>query len=454
MKKILIVGFAVLFGLQSCKKEEQRLLEEKKPEQRVGELLLTYKNELINADNGWIATLNTKSIQGIYSFYLKFNNDDRVSMLADFDPVTAQSAQESSYSLKEVMGPTLIFDTYNFLHQLQDPDPDSFEGIAGQGYGTDFEFVFEKQVGDTLELVGKKRKSILKLVKATTAQANLYKTGDYARNIDQINTYISKNSNKFFYLQDSKVNGDKIQVIWSTAVNNRKITLCKLDNGAISVISSPFLYNLTGISPASSLSYPDLRIDAFDWNSENQKLFAHTSKGEKLELLVSDTQIQPLHLMLGIGYKHIQIPNETSYVGWSADFISRKQSVNSLLGRNITIGSAPTRLSGLEFEFDDETKQMELTVIVASASTTIASPYAYTYTRSDAGLFKFNFVDSKTADANFIYNQGSKPLAPLLDQRINTDTFTVDYYVDPVTKELLAQFKSLEHPDFVFTGKF
>jgi len=43
-------------------------------------------------------------------------------------------------------------------------------------------------------------------------------------------------------------------------------------------------------------------------------------------------------------------------------------------------------------------------------------------------------------------------MAPLTTQRLNVDNFTLDYYINPANGQVLGQFKSVEHPDFFFSG--
>ena len=43
-------------------------------------------------------------------------------MFSDFDSTSAVTLQESSYRLKAEQQPTLIFDTYSYVHVLADPN--------------------------------------------------------------------------------------------------------------------------------------------------------------------------------------------------------------------------------------------------------------------------------------------------------------------------------------------
>jgi hypothetical protein len=78
-------------------------------------------------------------------------------MLSDFNETTATVLKESSYRLKALQQPTLIFDTYSYLHLLSDPDPNVAGGIAGKGYNSDFEFAYDPTIAqaDTIILTGR-----------------------------------------------------------------------------------------------------------------------------------------------------------------------------------------------------------------------------------------------------------------------------------------------------------
>jgi hypothetical protein len=51
--------------------------------------------------------------------------------------------------------PSLIFDTYSYLHLLADPDPNVNGGRVGAGLSSDFEFYVDSTVADTMKLVGR-----------------------------------------------------------------------------------------------------------------------------------------------------------------------------------------------------------------------------------------------------------------------------------------------------------
>ena len=122
MKKVLIIVFIITACLSSCKKADKPAFD-KSADERLNETLAAYQTQLSGAQNGWKGFIATDSGRGsTYSFYFKFNNANRVVMLSDFDSVSAVTPKESSYRLKALQQPSLLFDTYSYLHVLSDPD--------------------------------------------------------------------------------------------------------------------------------------------------------------------------------------------------------------------------------------------------------------------------------------------------------------------------------------------
>jgi hypothetical protein len=89
-------------------------------------------------------------------------------MSADYEP----TPNESSYRLKALQRPTLLFDTYSTLHLIADPTPDVVGGETGEGYYSDFEFAFISASADTIKLEGTFNKSKLILVRSKSAADN------------------------------------------------------------------------------------------------------------------------------------------------------------------------------------------------------------------------------------------------------------------------------------------
>ena len=188
MKKILLLGWLVLL-FSACQKHEDEVAPEDLPDARLEKALTGYKTQLTEAQYGWKAMLYPKGGQ-VYSFLMKFSPTDRVTMAGDIDPSTGIPL-ESSYRLKAMQQPSLLFDTYSHLHILADPDPEKSNGDVGEGKYSDFEFYFESATAETITLKGQRHGSRLVLTKATQAQADSYNTniGAYVGAIAHLNSF-------------------------------------------------------------------------------------------------------------------------------------------------------------------------------------------------------------------------------------------------------------------------
>jgi len=171
MKKYIYPAYLLILllitGLSACKKNDPDYFG-KTPTERSTEALSKYQAQLTGATNGWKAILYPNG-GGVYLFSIKFGADNKVAMLSDIDAETSTTSNESAYSIKQLQAPSLVFDTYSYIHLLSDPDPNVFGGNSGAGYSSDFEFSFDKMSGDTVTLIGNKNGSKLTLVKAATA---------------------------------------------------------------------------------------------------------------------------------------------------------------------------------------------------------------------------------------------------------------------------------------------
>src|SRR5215217_5513761 len=151
MKYTFIYSIFLLAAFSSCKKDDSNAFE-KSPDERVNETLANFQTLLSGAQYGWRAVVYPTA-GGAYSFYFKFNDANRVVMYSDFDSASAVTPRESSYRLKALQQPSLIFDTYSYLHLLSDPNENTITvqsdingyrgGALGQGLQSDFEYAID-----------------------------------------------------------------------------------------------------------------------------------------------------------------------------------------------------------------------------------------------------------------------------------------------------------------------
>ena len=192
---ISVFLFISVFGFSSCTKDETRAFDQS-PDTRINEALTQYGSALTGSAAGWNATIKTGT-GGIYHFHFRFNESNRVFMYADINLETATTAKESSYRLKALQTPALIFDTYSYLHILADPDGSVNGGTNGQGLISDFEFAFDSLATDSILLTGRVNGTKLKLIKATQQDFDAWQNGQWAdvlafENINKIQNYFKR----------------------------------------------------------------------------------------------------------------------------------------------------------------------------------------------------------------------------------------------------------------------
>jgi len=191
MKKHLIYLSLVIAIFSACEKEDDPVFDQS-PDERLNETLTMYQGELTGAPYGWKAMVFPAGMpNSVFSFYMKFNGSNRVSMFSDFDAESSTTLQESSYRLKALQQPSLLFDTYSYLHVLCDPDAGVNGGAYGKGLYSDFEFALDSISGDTIHLTGRFNKSKAYLVKATQEEAQEYMSLERNREFEHITQFLT-----------------------------------------------------------------------------------------------------------------------------------------------------------------------------------------------------------------------------------------------------------------------
>ena len=178
----------VLLSIGCSKTKEVDLVLGADPDARISDTLMFVKKTLVEAPNGWKAYTNT-NLAGGYGFYMDFAENDRLKMIADLTSTSAKDIKESTYRIRQIMGATLSFDTYNYLTMLQDPNPNSFDGVAGKGLESDVEYEYLKTHGDTVFFSGRRFKNPLTFVKATAEEKAKYVNAGYLQAIERVKSF-------------------------------------------------------------------------------------------------------------------------------------------------------------------------------------------------------------------------------------------------------------------------
>ena len=197
MKKVFIYLLGVSFLLAACDRKSDLNIDGMKTDDRVAAALKALQDKLVSAPYGWVLVEYTTGLainQGAietgpkasFAYYMKFDDQNKVSMISDFDSSMAATFQSSSYQIKAIQRPSLIFDTYSYIHVPCDPDPAKSNSPFGPGlgWGADFEFSFADnvgaaQIGDTIQLEGNLNHTKALLVKATQAEQTAYTTNGF-----------------------------------------------------------------------------------------------------------------------------------------------------------------------------------------------------------------------------------------------------------------------------------
>ncbi len=181
MKKFILGFCGLLILAASCKKVDNSSVFSQSADQRINAALAKQQSKLSGAQYGWKAVVRTNA-GGNFTFYFSFNDSNRVKMLSSFDSTTATTIKESSFRLKALQQPSLLFDTYSYIHLLADPNPATAGGEAGAGLQADFEFYFDEanSTDDVIELVGRFNGTKTTLTRATQAERDAFVNGELA----------------------------------------------------------------------------------------------------------------------------------------------------------------------------------------------------------------------------------------------------------------------------------
>ena len=324
MKRIILNMLSLLLIFSACRKDKPVF--DKSPDERINKTLSEYQAALVSSSTGWKATIIPGS-GGIYHFYFRFNNENRVVMYSDFDTATAKHQKESSYRLKALQQPTLIFDTYSYLHLLADPDAGVNGGSYGSGLLSDFEFSLDTLYADSIILRGKMNNTRLRLEKATQQELDEWQNGKWADALSFINVANIKN-----YFKRLNLGGVDYEI--TVDPSSRTIIFQWLSGGVIKRFVTTYLYKPGGIVFESPLINGGQTITGFSdiaWNEAGQNL---TLKSGSQSGIIAGG-IQPLKVDLTAPQRWWQtaMNNEAyweSFAGFHANGVDDAFGINTL----------------------------------------------------------------------------------------------------------------------------
>lgn len=246
MKKI-IYSLLIIMAVASCA-DQNSLIYEQKPDERVQAVLDNYNKIIKSGTNGWFLALETGAKGGV-NHWVNFTGENTCEMLSDAEtissskfPNSATEVSPSSWRLKSVETPILIFDTYNYIHMLADPTS-SISGASSNGTGlvTDFEFVLGNYDEDAkvLQLKGRFNKSAAKMIAVNAAQEEAIRAGGLKTMNDNFEALIDPMKYPVFEINSKKVDVE---------LASRQFGVKYLDdNDEVVSVSAPGYLSLKGL---------------------------------------------------------------------------------------------------------------------------------------------------------------------------------------------------------------
>lgn len=440
-KKYITVILLASVALSGCIKKVDDVFSET-PDERIAKVLTAYKGALMEAP-GWKLFVYPAGLQSLdievggLSYYITFPDSNRTVMVSDFNTETASIPKESSYHLKATQRPSIVFDTYSYIHVAADPDPSvSFSPAqaGGYGWGTDFDFSFEEvEPGDTLFLEGNFNHSEAFLVRATQEEIDAAFNGQLEHIVAVTDDFSSDNPFLFFPASDNS----KIGVAFNAFL--KRINFTFLSSSDLQTVSVPYSFTTYGIHFKFPVTVGGYTFQDMYWDDALDRYYINTGSG-RVDITNSSAPLFPFYTLIGKYITAIVVPT-TPLPGQSATFAT----VYDEIKLNLKNSAYNLDLTEIEFIFDDESKTMGMLVNVEQDGIPFIAAYVYSYT----ALTTSNITRFTRTGTNGNGSVVETEMAPLLDY-IDNDDFELDYFTG--SSPVLGQFTSQDNTDFFFTG--
>lgn len=303
MKKKIIYMCVSLLVLIGCDKKEDNVFSDSSDD-RLNETLQEYEDILNSSPNGWLLSINTKDGGG-YRFWLSFNDRNRVTMLSDLDynittaGETSKIPKESSYRLKGLLAPSILFDTYNYLHILADPQK-SVNGATDSGTGlvSDFEFTFIKADNGRLYLRGNFNSCTAYMDPTSPNELDYIAKGGLKTVYDKLDNYLDVCEFPVILVGDTKLltkpNMRKTDFSYMDADDNivEESIGCYVDLKALT--DDVFVSDVHFFEPITILGET---FEGMVWNEERQ---CYIMKGVNKSYEVVNNEVPPFPLYFGL----------------------------------------------------------------------------------------------------------------------------------------------------------
>jgi hypothetical protein len=442
MRILITICALLVITFSGCVKKVDDIFPET-PDQRVQKVLTAYKDALMGAP-GWKLFVYPKGLEsqdiqvGGLTYYITFPDSNRTVMVGDFNTVTADEPKESSWHLKATQRPSLVFDTYSYIHIAADPDETvSFSPTqqGGYGWGSDYDFSFtDAEPGDTLFLEGNFNHSEALMVKATQEEIDAA-FNKQLKHIVEITNNLPKTTS-FLYFNAS--DNSKIGITFNNFLF--RINFVYLNSGQLQTISVPFSHTTYGVHFKTPVTVGGYTFQDLYWDDTVDRYYINNGS-TRVDINNSTTPLIPMNQVLGNYVLTISVPDDSTLPGQSATFAAVYDDIKF----NLKNSGFNLDLRDIDFVFDDGSKTMGMLVNVEQDGVPFVAAYLYDYTPlSSSNVTKFT-----RSLTNGNGNAVEAEMNPLLDY-IDKDDFKVDYFTGATPP--LGQFTSRDRTDFFFTG--
>lgn len=422
----------------SCRKVEYDYIDGKTPDEREREHMEDVRTRLTQAEHGWVGYMYVPTNQKGFTFYMKFAEKNRVTMYSDFSEVAMTEPKESSFSLRNTGLPSLIFDTYNYIHLPADPNSGVSGGPSGQGQSSDFEYSIIQVSDDTMVFKGNLKNSELTLIRLGADQAAKWHSGQLKPTIGAITDYFIDNQNNYIRLADDRRFG--INVTHSS----RQITYQILESdGTVSSRSATFFYTVDGIRVRPGFVYKDLEI--VSGAVRDGKLFLKDSAGTEYEVRASSVPITPLPASFGFKetYKALHIEGQTLPAGVTSGWT---RIYNDMVAR--FNAASNRRIIYMDFVLQNATKARVIIRYESSTGSGFTADAEYDYVIEGDKLTLSNYVPSIS---NTNWNTRISQIGNEVVNYFKDRSFKIDW-VEGTGQETLGGLYPVDDPATYFYG--
>ncbi|SEG03645.1 protein of unknown function [Sphingobacterium lactis] len=404
--------------LASCQKNEVELAFGETPEVRMNEKIDSINKALQGAPNGWKAYVGT-GLKGGYGFYFEFDDQQVVKMVGDLTLESATKLASSNYRVKQDNGATLIFDTYNYISMLNDPNPSVFGGTIREGLRSDLDYRFGYSTADSMVFIGKRYSNKLVLVKATPQESQAYKSEAYTAGIEKTKKFFLENENPYV---EFTMDGFNYQTAITLSEATKIIELSSLlKDGTTGAAAGKFAFSLPGVQVIDGgIAYAGINFVQMVW--EGNKLNMVDDKGKKYEIKNSLVPLVPLYKLIGSKYTGFRSPFMTFFPGTSADGLAILKRYHEGLGNRAT--GYIFNYGYIDLDFDIRNKRLNLKGFSSQNGGTSGwiTTIVYDYTLdSETGIYTFTLRDKASGGY-------TSAILDQMDAFLKSGKIKLDYY--------------------------